>query len=468
MVKHLLGYHVLILLILIFFSCSDLKDPENPGAPYPNLLPETTLANIPLENSQQNPYFYQQKFYWDGGDEDGYIVGYKYRVDDNEWVSTEESFATIDFASPDSINFHTFEVKAIDNDGGEDDTPAQRSICTRQTAFPETKLLSGPPQDKSVFILADTTEIWQGIEFVLSGEDSDGTVIAYEYAIDDSTTWIRTENSTIYIFGALTNGTHLFYARAIDNAAGIDPTPIRHNFIVIAATLEETILIIDESRDGTGSAASPNDQMIDDFYRNILSNFECEEYDLKAQGGLDAGTFAAFDLIVWHDDERSENLLKTYIEEVESYLQIGGKIFISGWRTMETADDIVSEDYIYSNTDFGYIYFQLESFKYTTEKEFCGARGENGYPDLTTDAGKMLSSYEGKLNYCGALIPFDMANQILTFDSFSDDPTLEGKPCAVKFFSDSYRAIALGFPLYVINELEAKSFMTKAINDLRQ
>ena len=461
--------HILILftVLIMISNCSELTDPENPGSPYPNSLPETTIANVPLDNGPENPYIYRIKLFWDGGDEDGYIIGYKYRVDENDWIFTEETFVTIDFPSPDSINTHTFEVKSIDNDGGEDPTPASKLLYTKQTDLPETELLSGPPPDQSVFILKDTTDIWKGIEFSLGGKDADGEVVAYEYAIDDSTSWTKVEKSTIGIYGELADGEHEFFARAVDNAMGIDPTPVKQKFIVIMPTLEEKILIVDETRDGTGSAASPNDQMVDDFYKNILADFSFTEYDLKSEGAIDASTFAGYDIVVWHDEERVENLLKLYINEVESYLKIGGKFFISGWRAMENADNILSDNYIYSKNDFGYAFLQLESFKYQKEKDFIAAHGINGYPDLTTDPNKMLSSYEGKLNYGAVITPFDLSNQILAFDSFADNPDFEGESCAVKYFTNSYRVIALGFPLYVIDENQAKDFIVKAITDLR-
>lgn len=467
MINKKIQIYILFSFLIMISNCSSLTEPENPGSQYPNSLPETTMANVPLDNDAENPYLYKIKLYWDGGDEDGYIVGFKYRIDAEEWIFSEETFVTIDFSSPDSINIHKFEVKAIDNDGGEDPTPASKVLFTKQTDLPETEILSGPPSHQSVFILKDTTEIWKGVEFLLGGKDADGEVVAYEYAIDDSTKWTRVEESTIRIYGELSDGEHMFFARALDNAMGVDPKPIRQKFIVIMPTLEKNILIVDESRDGTGTAASPNDQMVDDFYREILADFSFSEYDLRSEGEIDASTFANYDIIVWHDEERVDNLLKLYINEVKSYLKIGGKFFISGWRTMENTDNILSDNYIYSKNDFGYSFLQIESFRYQQEKDFIAANGLHGYPDLTTDPAKMLASYEGKLNYGAVIIPFDYSNQILTFDSFTDDPVFEGKPCAIKFFTNSYRVIALGFPLYVIEQNEAKDFIVKAISDLR-
>ena len=459
--------YILFSFFMLMSNCSKLTEPENPGLLYPNTLPETTMANVPLDNNADNPYVYRIKLYWDGGDEDGYIIGFKYRINENAWIFTKETFMTIDFPSPDSINVHTFEVKSIDNDGDEDPTPASKVLYTKQTDLPETEILSSPSPHQAVFILKDTTDSWKGIEFFLGGKDTDGDIIAYEYAIDDSTIWITVEESIIRIYGELSDGEHTFFARAIDNAMGVDLTPVKQKFIVIMPTLEKNILIVDETRDGTGSAASPDDQMVDNFYRHILTDFNFSEYDLKSEGMIDAKTFADFDIVVWHDEERVDNLLKLYMNEVKSYLKIGGKFFISGWRTMENADNILSDNYIYSKNDFGYSFLQLESFKYQVDKDFIGAVGINGYPDLSTDPNKMLSSYEGKLNYCSVITPYDLSNQILAFDSFADNLDFEGGACAIKFFTNSYRVVALGFPLYCIDEGQAKDFIVKAITDLR-
>lgn len=457
----------IILITLFLLNRCDITEPENPGQKHPNSLPETTIVNVPPDNSPEEAYFYRIKLYWDGGDTDGYITGYKYKINDNPWTFTKETFIKIDFSSPDTINYHEFQVKAVDDAGGEDPTPAMKRLCTKQTDLPETEILFGPPVNKAVFILSDTTSIWKGIEFLLSGTDSDGEIIGYEYAIDDSNSWQMAQSSSIKMFGDFEDGEHTFFARAVDNAMGVDPSPVRQSFSVIQPTLQNKILVVDETRDGVGSSASPDDQMVDDFYRSVLSGFSFDEYDLNSEGSIDARTFAEYEIVVWHDDERSENLLKNYIEDVKSYLRIGGKLLISGWRTLENMDNILTESHYYNPNEFGYEFLRLELFKYNKDKDFVGAKSVLNYPNLDTDPNKMLTSYNGQLNYCNVLIPFDSNDRLYLFDSATDNPDFEDLPCAVRHFTDSYRVIALGFPLYIMNEDQAKDFMDNAINDFR-
>lgn len=465
-IKKTIPYFIMTILFLLG-RCDKITEPNDPGKITPNIMPETTICNVPLENTAENPYFYNLTMNWDGGDEDGYIVGYKYKIDDEDWIFTQDVFLEYDFGSPDSVNFHTFQVKAVDDAGGEDPTPAIKQFYTKQTYLPETEIISAPAESKSYIILKDTTSLWKGIEFSLSGTDEDGKVVAYQYCIDDSTNWTQTQKSTIYIFGDLSDGEHLFLARAVDNAKGIDPTPVRSKFSVINPILENKILIVDETRNGTGSAASPNDEMVDEFYRHILADFGFDEYDMTEAGSIDAKTFARYEIVVWHDDDRSENILKEYIEDMKDYLKIGGKLILSGWRTLENVDNILSEEYYYSTTDFGYEFLKMEAFKYNKSKDFIGAIGVNGYPDMATDPNKMLASYEGKLNYCSVLIPFDESNTILTFDSSLDDPEYEGLSCGLHYISDAYKVVATGFPLYVMQENAAKAFIHKAIGEFR-
>ncbi len=456
-------------LILLFgLSCSQLIEPRNPGLPFPNKPPETTLANVPPENTPDSPYNYRIKLYWDGGDDDGYIVGYKYRINNSDWVFTQNAFATLDFPSPDSLNEHLFQVKAVDDAGDEDPTPAQRRFYTRQTVLPKTQLVSGPPENKPVFILKQPTEMWTGIEFVLTGKDDDGQVVAYEYRLDETGPWLRSSSPAIRIYGDLADGRHLFGARAIDNASGVDPTPLSVAFHTVQPVFSGKILVVDETRDGVGTDSSPSDQMVDDFYRAILADFDKVEYDLKLEGGLTAANLAGYDLIVWHADDRSENLMKNYIDDIKSYLTIGGKLFLSGWRVLETVDNVLSENHIFSRTDFSYQFLKLHSYRFSRERDFIGAVGSNGYPDLTTDPKKMPASYQGILNFCAALIPFDPANQILLYRSHEGRSSLEGLPCAVKFRNSTYAVIALGFPLYVIDQTQARQFIKQAIFELRQ
>ena len=126
-----LVYSFLIILVLTasLVSCAPEGEDhsfDNPYDPVYNDQPETTFINISSpskkrEKVEKTPV----TLIWDGLDSDGNIVDYSYRMDDDEWLWTSDSF--IEYTSL-KTGSHTFYVKARDNVGATDLTPEEISF----------------------------------------------------------------------------------------------------------------------------------------------------------------------------------------------------------------------------------------------------------------------------------------------------------------------------------------------------
>jgi len=94
-----------------------------------NFPPETFLSGVPVEESF---VYYRVKLFWAGMDPDGQVVGYYYFMSDgkqgpdvNKWVWTTATEAEFALAANDPNTLsHVFYVKAVDDRGLEDPTPA--------------------------------------------------------------------------------------------------------------------------------------------------------------------------------------------------------------------------------------------------------------------------------------------------------------------------------------------------------
>ncbi|MBU1875382.1 hypothetical protein KJ688_16895, partial [bacterium] len=132
------------------------------SAPNDNIPPNTTLANIPVGDGdtmfveveigidtvilQADTLFALVTLHWDGEDEDGFIAGYQYRYItqhvitgdefETEWKDTAATSVTIAFESSDRLNYQTFQVRAVDNSGDVDPSPAEKKFYTTKTIFP--------------------------------------------------------------------------------------------------------------------------------------------------------------------------------------------------------------------------------------------------------------------------------------------------------------------------------------------
>ncbi len=98
-----------------------------------NSPPDTWISSGPNATSTEHDV----SFSWGGSDIDGLVVSYQYRMDGSSWRNTTET--TMSYRNLSSGN-HTFQVRAVDDKGAVDPTPASWSFeimptwCERELA----------------------------------------------------------------------------------------------------------------------------------------------------------------------------------------------------------------------------------------------------------------------------------------------------------------------------------------------
>ena len=208
-------------------GCSK-SDPTNPTS---NLPPETILSFSPDAGDTVN---WRVRMNWFGWDPDGEVTHFLTMWDSLGWVytvstdsvfvvSTEDTAAT----SEEAFGFHTFSVKAVDDDDGEDPTPASVSF-TAHNVFPDTEILYGPSS------IADGPFV----RFEWQGSDSDGSVVGYGYRmqlmqggvyVEQASADSISASQTSADFGPLC-GYCKFEVWAIDDHGARDATPEMREF----------------------------------------------------------------------------------------------------------------------------------------------------------------------------------------------------------------------------------------------
>jgi hypothetical protein len=91
--------------------------------------------------------------------------------------------------------------------------------------------------------------------------------------------------------------------------------------------------------------------------------------------------------------------------------------------------------------------------------------GIAGYPDISADSMKLVSTWHGKMLFVNTAIPRD-AETIFTFNSASGDTAFQGKPVGVRWLSGPYRIVFFGFPFYFMKDSEARQVAVKVLQDL--
>jgi hypothetical protein len=221
-----------LVLAALFYSCSQSPPTEH----VVNLPPQTHLfLSLPDSVEMPDTSTSEKILHWYGDDPDGEVVGYYYAWDDTSdtsWTLTERVTDTFYVPIREAYGEFTFYVKALDNEGLEDPTPARMT-------FP---VINSPPK---VEFPVDFVINYSGEDFVSftvftfgwSGSDLDGdeTITSYEYYLGsdtipvDSATFetldwseVPGEENSLTLRG-IEPGYHRFFLRAIDIAGAKSP-----------------------------------------------------------------------------------------------------------------------------------------------------------------------------------------------------------------------------------------------------
>jgi len=227
--KHWIAAGLAVLLALgAMGGCSKF----DAGDPNPNIKPETTLSFSPADGDTSN---YRVRMNWFGWDPDGEIAYYRTKWDTFEWrtvVNTDSVFLVS--ASADTVDedfgyeYHSFSVKAVDNDDEEDPTPETISF-TAFTIVPDTRIVRGPNGVTGPMVT-----------FEWAGSDRDGVIVGYGYRLykwEQSTSeWVQVTSQTGLDaetveanFGPI-EGLHRFEVWSVDDAGASDQTPAVREF----------------------------------------------------------------------------------------------------------------------------------------------------------------------------------------------------------------------------------------------
>ena len=228
----------------------DSKAPETQIDTKPAALGTSTTANFTFSGSDS------------GGSG---IASFECRRDGGAWATctSPQQYSAL----PDGA--HTFEVKAIDQAGNVDSSPASFN-WTIDTTAPQTQVDSGP----------NAVAATAGAVFTFSGNDGSGSGIASFECRRDGEDWVTCSSPKTY--NALAEGAHTFDVKAIDQVGNVDQTPASHVWTIDTSAPDTTI--------GTKPAALANSATANfafsgnDGSGSGIASFECR---------IDSGAWAA-------------------------------------------------------------------------------------------------------------------------------------------------------------------------------
>lgn len=473
----------LILAVALLSACGCAK--KNVSQPLGDQPPDTWFVNVPQAKDTLTD---RPLLFWTGKDPDGKVIAYEYVIDDTtkQWTyltgdttGTSKYIRgsllkfgtptqdTIQFEVPDLLDEHTLYVRAVDNIGLRDPTPASRSF-TCKTIAPNTQILTGPSKDDTIlFCLPGYTATWKGIIFGINPSDTmdpDGRVVGWYYAVDESIpnrqTWRFTTNPSCTLAN-LADGPHTFAVSAKDNADAIDPTPALWHFTTYRPLFNQGILLVDETKNGNGTQGFPNDAQVDSVYHTALQNAgrtwtEWEDKDGSNRPPKEVLRY--YSTVIWHSDEipYGSQYFSRDSAKIRDYLNVGGKLWLTGLHNLYGLDgDNDPNNTSYSAGTFEHDYLGLSAANTaktnsSADSCFVGAWGVYpGYPDLLTDSMKILANQHGHLANVNTLSTAG-SEVLMSYRSDPLNPVFERLPCAVRYQGPTFKTVFFGFPCYQI------------------
>jgi hypothetical protein len=332
---------VAVTLLAVVAGCS----PKN--TLLPNLAPETTLfVQFPADTGNHTVNHVVHLF-WFGTDPDGDITGFEWRFKnpsapaDTAWRFTTKADSIFEVFTPNGATMPTFEVRAIDNTGVRDPSPARQNFSF--TNRPPLVALENPPGP------TDTT--YAAVTLTFRATDPDGDAMYFRVWLDGNaanpdTTSSRTFSVPSHAFcrdGFYRTGVCTVFVQAVDNGGMAGPIasaawPVRAPVgTVWECSRRAPLLIVDDV-----PTAAPGNATVDTIYRNAarralgpdsaFSVFRLgPQLTFRSSADL-AATFKLYNGVIWYRDVQTgvSSMLRDRQDGIASYLEDGGAFYLEG------------------------------------------------------------------------------------------------------------------------------------------
>jgi hypothetical protein len=340
---------VLTALLLVLSSC-------NKGEKLPNLAPDTHISLESIQLVGEDRLRSEVTLNWFGADEDGWVTGYEISLDGSNWslVDVQDSTFKFNLAVGTDTTDITFYVRAIDNLGDVDPSPAYLLVPIRNSAptavfdsiqgLPDTSFivttlflsvddLDGADNVDSIFV-----KVNGGNWFALDKDVRTLTLVPNDPAAIGATNAIALSGAEATVLpgnvsGLLLEDDNVFYLKARD-IAGSEST-VDTSKTVFVKRKSSDLLVIDAHPGG--SLPSP-----EEVYAQSLDLVEpnADRIDLRVANGVNvprlwSPTFSRFinfyPRIFWYGDgsDAGLTLLENASGAIQGYLNQGGKILIN-------------------------------------------------------------------------------------------------------------------------------------------
>jgi hypothetical protein len=463
---------------------------EGTSIPIP---PETRLDRTCATEALGLPPGALAGFRWHADDFDGAVDGYEYRLLGPS--STDTSFQLVP-STVESVEvelaaegIHRFQVRAVDDEGLIDITPAEKMLLVGMTyAYPELSIetevgglavFRGGSADASDF--PDT--LFEGecirVRWRASSERYCAAIEGYRWCVDDTTLWHPATWSTsdTVLTAELEPGDHVLGVRALD-VFGYETRGMLE-FHVAQFGGSGPLLLVDDF-----NHHFVNDGNEDAFFDTLLAGRDWVQWDADDAPGPVAAPppvalVADAEHVLWSVDNSAPQLATISVggySYLEGYVRAGGNLILAGWCPTEALAGFPDYPAAFQPGDFLHDFAWIDSVRNTGGSNspnppsnygfaFLGAHStgvldiEGVHVDTAGKWGPYYSTYGG-LPYCDAFELAAGGQDLLTFRSYIN-PQFQDAVCgAVRYGTSGEGSVAvLGFPLYFLQTAGARDMI---------
>jgi hypothetical protein len=482
-----------------------------------NLPPETTLADNCA--ATHGVLTRSPTFAWDGVDFDGSVTSYEYALErcgpsgrdrpgeasgapssvgGHVWVHSRPGDASVTFEGLEPGPY-VFRVRAIDEKGLADPSPAEHAFVASDTLLPALSVRTNYVPDAFLFrgptpAAAPAARVFEGERLVFTVEaDASaycGSAPDIALAVNDTAQWGPWESSPYeFVLQPEAADTAIFVkTRDADGALTLG----RIGIAPVADPRDRDLLHVDCWVDGSVPEAEH-----DAFYELALSEYDHDTWKPLEHVSDGLPTLPSMEemgryrTIFWTLDRsgwllREAQAVQGY-HPLEGYVRAGGNLVIEGPSALTSLSggDPLSYQFGYGPGDFIHDEVGVDSllnagsstntaYPSTYGYAFLGGIGVQGdaFVDVPVDTlGKWREGYElfGGLPFCEVVRPLNTTRRLYIFHSFLN-PALAERPCATLTRPrDGTGSVAyFGFPFYYLATSPASSMVAAVLTAIEE
>ena len=311
-----------------------------------NKTPDTAIKNPPSGASVSGAVIIS----WEGNDPDGTVAGYVYKMDWGSWTTVSGDVTSSTFTDL-TVGAHTFSVKAKDNLGVIDSTPASVSFFVQEGFAPELEVTEGPANGATFFVsegaTSDFTLKWNAnVDFYY------GDIEGYSYTFEGVTADFSLDltEATLANLGA---GSYTVDIEAKDKAGNVAQSSI--SFDIVVPSFTESVLTVNGVDWGSYAEApsmyaglpldSSTGRAFWDWFPSGPADGYPAGYEPVGHGNLNGAELGKYRVLIWvaaYNEDFASNLAL-----IKSYIGAGGKFLVIGHNLPSYLGSDFAENYAY-------------------------------------------------------------------------------------------------------------------------